>query len=267
MKEQDMDGATASTARPWRFIVWLASAILITALALGIAAGLCADRYLTIDAARESTEQSAALTGVIVDQTLRDIDAIVAGLQVAQAMQPREFATTVRAKARWIERELDQRAAVRAYAIIDQDGTIISASLAELLGQSRVDRPYFAVHRDGLVPGLYATDPFISPVTGYRLFLVSWPLRAPDRSFLGVLAISFDTDVIASVIGAMTKPVNDTVALMKANGTILAASHRENTQAIDPDYNDGGLQALLDDPALATGAEVRQAAIFGRSSQ
>ena len=191
-----MDSAVASTATPWRLYIWLASTILVLALLASIAAGLYADRHLTIMAASESTEQSATITGVIIDQIIRDFDAIVATVQTEPGMHPEELEASVAAKAAWIERRLEQRPAIRGYAIIDRDGTAIAASFANLLGQSLSDRPYFAVHRDGRVPGLYATDPFISLVTGYRLFLVTWPLRAADGDFLGVVAISFDTDEI-----------------------------------------------------------------------
>ncbi len=261
-----MDSAVASTATPWRLYIWLASTILILALLASIAAGLYADRHLTIMAASESTEQSATITGVIIDQIIRDNDAIVAAVQTEPGLHPEEFEALVAAKAAWIERRLEQRPAIRGYAIIDRDGTAISASFSSLLGQSLLDRPYFAVHHDGRVPGIYATDPFISQVTGYRLFLVSWPLRAADGDFLGVVAISFDTDEIESLIGATIKPAFDTAALMKSNGAILAASYRKDTQSIDPAYADAGLQTLLDESALAAGAEIRHAEIFGRPS-
>lgn len=262
-----MSVAATSNISRWRMMIWFASAVLIVVLAAGIAFGLYVDRYLTITAASDSAEQSAALTSSLVDGIVRDINAIVVGLQVAQTAHPRGFAASVAAKADWIRRELEQREAVRAYAIIDHDGTVIAANLRNLINQNTGDRPYFAVHRDGLVPGLFVTDPFISTVTGYRLFLVSWPLRAADGALLGVLAISFDTDVIESIIGAMTRPQDDTAALMKSNGNLLATSRREDIQSIDADYTDAGLRALLDDPTLAGKAEVRDATIFGHHSR
>lgn len=265
-KDDRMVSAAASTGTRWRPYVWLASTILILTLAACLAIALYADRNLTVEAATESTEQAATITGVVVDQMVRDIDAIVANVQTVTGLHPKDFAVSVAAKELWIERELNARPAVRGYAIVDRTGMVVSATFPRQVGHSAIDRPYFDAHREGRAPDLYATDPFISSVTGYRLFLVSWPLRSVDGAFLGVLAISFDTDEIESLIGAMIKPAHDTAALIKSNGAILAASHRLDTQSIDPAYTDTGLKTLLDDQALAAGAGIRHANIFDRSS-
>lgn len=251
----------------WRLWIWAASMLLIAVIAAGAVVALASERRTIVRSTAESARQSVQLLGIVVDQMVRDIDGVVAGLQLASTATGDAGALRDESWA-WLVQRMNERPAVRSYFLIDRDGVVQRASQASQVGVSQADRVHFQVHRDSTGAGIarFAPDPYFSGTTGYRMLLVSWALRGADGRFAGALAVGFDTDVVESRLGRLVDVAHDVVALVKGDRVILAAAGVQGTQMLHPDYWDGGLTELVALARQGGGetATTRETVLFGK---
>ncbi len=257
-------------AARWQMLIWTGSALLIGVLAAAVILGLWNERRGTTRLTADAAQQSTQLLVVVVDQMIRDIDGVTAGLQLMLNQGPPAAGVVADETWAWIERRMAERAGVRSYWLLDRDGVIRRSSLPRLVGESRADRQYFIAHRDvtGVELARYVPDPYFSAVTGYRQLVVSWPLRTPADGLVGIFVVGFDTDVLERRLGQLVDTAHDIVALVKGDRSILAAAGVGGTQRLDPAHWDEGLAKLLAEHRgdLADSAIIQRATLFGNEA-
>jgi diguanylate cyclase (GGDEF)-like protein len=259
--------APPTPAPRWRLWIWAASLLLIALLAAAAFAALASERRTIVRSTGETARQSAQLLGIVVDQMIRDIDGVVAGLQLAATATGDAGALRDETWA-WLVQRMSERPAVQSYLLLDQDGLVQRSSQRSLIGLSHADRLHFQVHRDSTGAGIarFAPDPFLAAATGYRMLLVTWALRGADGRFAGALVVGFDTDVVESRLGRLVDIAHDIVALVKGDRVILAAAGVQGTQMLDPAHWDIGLAELVALGRQGDGeaAVTRETTLFGK---
>ena len=83
------------------------------------------------------------------------------------------------------------------------------------------DRPYFAVHRDGVVDGVYITETFKSRLSGVTVFGMSRRLSNPDGGFAGVVLATIDAGYFRTLYEGLDLGYNGTATLLTTAGNVL----------------------------------------------
>ncbi|MCW2239093.1 sensor histidine kinase [Azospirillum canadense] len=83
------------------------------------------------------------------------------------------------------------------------------------------DRPYFAVHREGAVDGLYISATFKSRLTGRVVFGMSRRLSDVDGRFAGVALAIIDADHFHTLYTGLNLGFDGTTALLTTTGDVL----------------------------------------------
>jgi len=259
-----------SLSATWaRRLVTIAGVFSAVAALAVVAYFVLSERRALVDAAGAALSRSAGLSATLVDQIVRDSDAIASGFQVALKLHEgtlREF--TVRNRD-WLEGELTARPVVRSYALLDTDGTVVATGLPELLDQNLAGRDYFIVHTRPNGPDRFVSEPIMSRLrSAYRLFLISWPLYDRDGVLIGVFVLSLNTDRIEALLGEVDDAPHDALAIVTASGSILAAQGRGGAQSLPSDYREPLLiraaSQSLQSPA--TGARAVEGYLWERPS-
>jgi len=197
------------------------------------------DRHTLIDTDGADLSRSVRLSATLIDQVVRDSDAIASGLQVAIRLQDGTLAEFAAGNIDWLEQELSSRDVVRTYALLDATGTVIASATDALRGENFAERDYFDIHVDDEDSGRFVSEPILSRLrAAYRLFLISWPLRDRDGDLVGVFALSLDTAQIESLLGQVDDSPHEALALVTASGSILASEGTGGAQALPPDYRE-----------------------------
>jgi diguanylate cyclase (GGDEF)-like protein len=241
--------APAPVAR-WRALIWAASTVLIIALVAAVTATLLNERGTVLRSMAEAADRSAQLLRVVVDQMVRDVDGLADGLQMVLAATTAASPDGVVNDATWawLEQRMAERRAVRSHHLVDRDGVVRRASHEALIGEGFAERPHFRMHRDGLAAGMqqrFSIDHFLSPGTGHRDLLVSWPLHDAAGDLIGVFAVGFDTDVVEERLGQLVDTTHDIVALVRGDGVIVAAAGMGNSERLRPAAWDDDVASLL----------------------
>jgi diguanylate cyclase (GGDEF)-like protein len=240
--------ALAPVAR-WRMLIRAAAAALIIVLVAAVATTLLNERRSVLRSMAESGHRSAQLLGVVVDQMIRDADGLADGLQMVLAATTTAAPDGVVNDATWawLEQRMAERPAVRSHHLVDRDGVVRRATYEGLVGRGVAERPHVRMHRDGLAAGVqqFSVDPFLSPSTGHRELLVSWPLRDAVGELVGVFAVGFNTEVVEQRLGQLVDPAHDIVALVSGDGVIMAAAGMGSRERPWPAAWDDGVASLL----------------------
>jgi diguanylate cyclase (GGDEF)-like protein len=233
----------------WPVLIRAAGAALIIFLVAAVATTLLNERRTVLRSMAESGQRSAQLLGIVVDQMIRDADGLADGLQMVLAATTAAAPDGVVNDATWawLDQRMAERPAVRSHHLVDRDGVVRRASYAGLIGRGVADRPHFRIHRDGLVARVQQVPvaPFLSPSTGHRELLVSWPLRDAEGDLVGVFAVGFNTDVVEDRLGQLVDATHDIVALVKGDGVIMAAAGMGGSERTWPAAWDDGVASLL----------------------
>ena len=83
------------------------------------------------------------------------------------------------------------------------------------------DRPYFSVHRDGLVDDVFITETFKSRISGVPVFGMSRRLSHPDGGFAGVVLATIDAGYFRTLYEGLDLGYNGTATLLTTSGNVL----------------------------------------------
>jgi len=222
-----------------RRLLGLTGAVTVLAALAVTGAFILNDRRATIDAASAELIRSARLSTTLVDQIVRDADAVASGLQIALQLHDDTIEAFVDGNREWLEAELATRPLVRAYSLTAAGGDVIATTIPELEGRNLAGRDYFEVHTRPNGPDRFVSEPILSRLrSAYRLFLISWPLRNRDGEFLGVFAMSLDTARVEALLGQVDETPHDALSVVTTSGMILASQGRGGAQALPSDYRE-----------------------------
>lgn len=109
---------------------------------------------------------------------------------------------------------------VKTIGVIGLDGVLRCRHDQKGVGVSLADRPYFkeALKTKGFVIGEYTK----SRITGDAILPLAAPLRKPDGTFIGVVAMSLDLGWLQKTLTERTFDTRSAVTLADRNGVILA---------------------------------------------
>jgi diguanylate cyclase (GGDEF)-like protein len=248
----------------WRLWIWIASLILIASVAILGAVVLYLDRRGTTAAAAYSVQQSTRLLAVVIDQMIRDVDGLATGLELVLADRSPTEAVLDERVLGWLETRLGERPAVQRYALLDRHGVVRRMSPTaglgqDLVAQPDVERPTDARERS---TGSVVTEPYLSSAAGHRQLVVSWPLRRPDGSLVGVLVVGFATEIVERRFGRLAEDGAGVVALVDDEQMIFAIAGLADSRTMDGAHWDEGLTILLE----GLGQRTDDAPIIGAST-
>lgn len=111
--------------------------------------------------------------------------------------------------------------------VVDRNGTIVAHSQDSRIKPVVVaDRDYFLYHRDTPEAGLYISRPFTSRVSGTLRFSLSRPLKRSDGTFLGLVAVTFETSYFERFYKSIELGQNGRVLLATTSGELLVNEPR-----------------------------------------
>jgi signal transduction histidine kinase/CheY-like chemotaxis protein len=111
--------------------------------------------------------------------------------------------------------------------VVDRSGIIIAHSQEFRMKPVDVaDRDYFLHHRDTSASGLFISKPFTSRVSGTSRFNLTRPIKARDGTFLGLVAVTFETSYFERFYKSIELGRNDRVLLATTSGGLLVNEPR-----------------------------------------
>ncbi|CAB3748186.1 diguanylate cyclase [Burkholderia sp. MSh2] len=125
-------------------------------------------------------------------------------------------------------RLLFDRAATGEYLgsifVMDAHGNIvIDSSVSPARQGNFADRDYFAVHRDGLVHGLYISRPYAARLRGGALTIaLSRRINRPDGSFGGIVVGTLSVDYFRALLDGLAVGRHGSAAIVEDNGMLVS---------------------------------------------
>jgi len=191
----------------------------IVLVAINIASAVM---HVRID--RERTEQRALrdvsnVTRLLAEQTASSLEAVDVVLRDAMRTGG---ARAVAATAPRLRDELVHIPQVAAFLVIDTDGQVIARTNdTPSIDQGLADRPFFSTHREGLVEGLFISEPYRSQATEHWRFILSRRLAGPGGAFGGVLAAVIEVENFDRLYRAIDLGEGGFITLMSVSNTII----------------------------------------------
>ena len=238
-----------------RFLAeWLALGAFLLIVAAVLAASLWRDRALL---GAQEHDRLLTQARVIDENLVQQIDGANKAL-IGIGAELRGVDLT--GPAPWLAPKLklvtDAMAGVRSMLVLDRNGTVIAASLDDLVGRNFRQREYFdAPRRSADRAMLHVSPPFRSTLGNY-VVVVSRALIDSDDAFAGVITATLDSNYFAGLIGSVLYAPDMRTALLYRDGKVfLRAPAEGSTTAPEAAASNPLLDAHLRTRAQSTVAE------------
>lgn len=221
------------------------AAICVPLFLLAVVA-LLSYRQVEAEAAQRAQRSVQALTEHAL-RTLRAHELVMAAVEEFTAdMSWAEIAGSTRVH-EFLVRLARGAEDVNTVFMIDPSGTNGASSLRFPLAPIDVrDRPFFTAARD--TEGLHISAPDVGRLNQLRFFSLSRRKAGRGPGFEGIVSVSVNPAYFEQFFATMTETPRDAIALLRADGTVLAripSAHQ--AQAVVPD-NDGVRAAMAVSP-------------------
>jgi len=173
---------------------------------------------------RDQTEQRALrdasnLTRLLTEQTASALEAV--DLVLRDALRE-GGARQVAASAPRLRDELMHVPQVAAFLVIDAGGRVVARTNdTPSIDQGLAERPFFKVHREGRVEGLFVGAPYQRPSTEQWRFVLSRRLTGPGGAFGGVIAAVIEVDSFDRLYRTIDLGDGGFITLLTGNGTVI----------------------------------------------
>lgn len=129
---------------------------------------------------------------------------------------------------------LDQVATI---TVTDPEGRLRASGRSHPVdpGVSFTDRDWYEALKPGPLRRPYVSRTYIGRQSGQAVFNVAGRINNPDGSFGGAIAVSVDRGYFESFYSRVGREENQSVLLVRADGTILARSPPTELMALPPD--------------------------------
>ncbi len=196
-----------------------------TAFGLALAAVFLGATWATLNRERMAAENQAVVNSTNLTRaaeehvvaTVRAIDQILRNIarEYRNAPDRFDFQYWLRNSALMLE------PTETSLGIANEQGIVILNNLGNI-GYDVSDRHHFIVHRDGIVDGLFISEPSFARGTYRTAIQFTRRLERPDGSFAGVVAFGLDTDYFAAFYQSILLGNNGAIALIGLDGIVRA---------------------------------------------
>jgi PAS domain S-box-containing protein len=199
-------------------------------LILGGAMGIIADRRATAYAAGQ--REAASFSVALAEQTARtiqgaflDLSNIVETIEVEKIVSSPDLATAMGTQSahEWLRAGISGLSQVEVIAVVGADGRLLGSSQywpTPIIDLS--NREFFNVMKDDPTLDRYLSPPIVSRTRGTWTVFVVRRIKAPDGTFIGVVAGSVELSYFADFYRTVAEGSGLEVSLWRSNGMLLA---------------------------------------------
>ena len=204
-----------------RYALWMVMGLLLSG-ALMFVANWEADRQerIRMESYRGDISDLARISGIAIDDKLRDYDNTLLVLREAYSSDPKHFPENIR-----LLRSGPLRDRELLVVLVDREGYLAYTDAPHVAPRLYLgNRAYFRFFADGGADRLYIDEPTFGRVTQRYSLPLARPLYDKQGRFLGVVAISVKQESLAHVDPSLQLSGDTTVTVVSHNGAIVSRS-------------------------------------------
>jgi diguanylate cyclase (GGDEF)-like protein len=200
-------------------VTYLGVAMLV-AIAATLAYLIAQDRH---QASRQAIRQGENLSRLFGDSVARSFKSADATLLFLRWLH--QHNTSNKRILAWVTNPELKNELTFQYSLIAPDGVIADSSYGgQVIGISVADRAHFRIHVSAEEDKLYISEPLVLRTTGAQSIMLSRRLSAPDGTFAGVIAASFDIVQLEKIYQSIDLGKGGVMTLTGLDGIVRAAS-------------------------------------------